>query len=101
MVTLEITLDTQAFAKDDFAVLLRNGVLLTATGVINRRWEEYSAIEAAAGFGLQTVTWEQTWDDTPGSLTCLLGYWLPTKAEIQSRLSSLDGIISQELYNLE
>ena len=86
MVTLQITLDTQTFATEDFDALLEGGVLLNVTGLINRHWEEYSAIEAAAGFGLQNVDWEQTWDDTPGSLTCLLGYWLPQKSKSKAAL---------------
>ena len=100
MITLNIILDTQVFAKDDFDFLLVNGILLSVTGVVNRRWEDFSAIQAAKQFGLQNVGWEQTWDDTPGSLTFLIGYPSRTKAEIQSCLHKLDGVDQYDIYSL-
>lgn len=101
MVTLEITMDSQAFSGDDFAMLSQGGTLLSATGILNRRWEDYSAQAAAECFGLSSVQWEQTWDDTPGSLTCLLGYAHCTKTDIETRLRTLSGIDNYEIYTLK
>ncbi len=99
IVTLEITLDTQTFTKTDFDVLFQGGTLLTVTGVVNRRWDEFSAVEAAQGFGLQSVHWEQTWDDSPGSLTLLVNY-VCAKGEILARLRRVDGVDDYRLYTL-
>lgn len=100
MVTLEITMDSQTFTEDDFAVLQQGGRVLCVTGILNRRWEEYSARAAAECFGLSSVQWEQTWDDTSGSLTCLFGYAHSTKEEIETRLRALNGIDNYEIYTL-
>ena len=101
MVTLMITLDTQTFAKEDFDVLLQDGILLKVIGLVNHRWEEFSAVQTANRFGLRPVFWEETWDDTPGNLTCHFGYWDQTKAQIQCRIFGMDGIDHQELYSLD
>ncbi len=101
MVTLEITVDSQTFTEDDFAVLQKGGRVLCVTGILNRRWEDYSAQAAAKCFGLSSVQWEQTLDDTPGSLTCLLGYAHCTKADIETRLRALNGIDDYTIYTLD
>jgi hypothetical protein len=101
VITLNITLDTQVFAKDDFDFLLVDSILLSVTGVVNRQWEEFSAIKAAKQFDLPNVVWEQTWDDTPGSLTFLIGYLSRTKSEIQSCLHKLDGVDQYDIYSLD
>ncbi len=101
MVTLKITVDSQTFAEDDFAVLRQGSRVLCVTGILNRRWEDYSAQKAADCFGLSSIQWEQTWDDTPGSLTCLLGYAHCTRTDIETRLRALNGIDDYTIYTLD
>lgn len=101
MVTLEITVDSQTFTKDEFVILSQNGTVLSVTGILNRRWEDYSAQKAAECFGFSSVQWEQTWDDSPGSLTCLLGYAHCTKMDIEARLRALNGIDDYTIYTLD
>lgn len=101
MVTLEITVDSQIFTKDDFIMLSQGSTVLCVKGILNHRWEEYSARKAAECFGFSFVRWEQTWDDTPGSLTCLLGYAHCTRTDIETRLRALNGVDEYEIYTLD
>jgi hypothetical protein len=100
MVALNITVDTQNFTKDDFAVLIQGGLLLHVSGVVNYRWEEWSAIKASKQFGLRNVMWDQVRDDTPGSLTCLIAYFFNKATEIHIRLAMMNGVDHYDIDTL-
>lgn len=87
MTTIAITFDSQALSRDDFDKIAQGGAVLSVTGLLNLRWEEFSALDAARELDLHNVVWETARDDTPGSLTCLIRYDTNTWAELQERLS--------------
>lgn len=86
MILLEVTFDTMALGREDYDRIASQGTVLNVAGLLNLRWEEFSALDAAHALGLQNVEWEAVRDSTPGSLTCLIACnaLLP---ELQERLS--------------
>ena len=74
MITLAVSFDTQSFNRADYDQIASGGVLLGAAGLLNLRWEEFSALKAARELGLHEVKWEAVWDNTPGTLTCTFRY---------------------------
>ncbi len=86
MTTIAVTFDTQAVSKDDFDKVAQGGTVLGAAGLLNLRWEEFSALDAARELDLHGVVWEAARDDTPGSLTCVIRYDTFTLPELQERL---------------
>lgn len=86
MTTLEITFDTSAFGKAELDEMLQGGVLLHTAGLLNLKWEEFSALETARELGLSPVEWDAVRDDTPGSLTCVILYRDLSPADLQARL---------------
>jgi len=86
MTTIAVTFDTQALSQESFSRIVQGGMILDASGLLNLRWEEFSALDAARGLDLHGVIWEATRDDTPGSLTCLIRYDTLALTELQKRL---------------
>lgn len=86
MTTIAVTFDTQALSRESFSSIVQNGVLLSVSGLLNLRWEEFSALDAARDLDLHGVVWEAARDDTPGSLTCLIRYDTLALPELQKRL---------------
>ncbi len=74
MIILTVTFDTLALSREDYDKIALCGTLLNVSGLLNLRWEEFSALDAARELGLQNVEWEAARDDTPSSLTCRLAY---------------------------
>ena len=86
MIILTVDFDTSAFGKAEFDALLAGGMLLRAAGLLNLKWEEFSALDAAREIGLHDVEWDAVQDDTPGSLTCVIGYAALPPADLTARL---------------
>ena len=86
VIILTVTFDTLALSREDYDLIASCGTLLSVSGLLNLRWEEFSALDAARELGLQNVTWEAVRDETPGSLTCFIACdtLLP---ELQAHLS--------------
>lgn len=96
MTILEIAFDAQTLNDDAFHEILSDGILLRTCGLINLRWDDFSAQKIASDLGLKGIVWEITRDDTPGTLSCLIFYPDKTRQEIKSRLKN-DGIIEHDL----
>ncbi len=86
MTTLMVTFDTSAFGKTEFDEIMQGGVLLHTAGLLNLKWEEFSALEAARELGLSPVEWDAVRDDTPGTLTCVILYRVLSPNDLQARL---------------
>lgn len=86
MTTLTVTVDTAAFGKAEFDEILQGGVLLHTAGLLNLKWEEFSALDTARELGLSPVEWEAVQDDTPSSLTFVILYRLLLPDDLQERL---------------
>lgn len=86
MTTIAITFDAQALSRVDFNRIVHGGTVIAASSLLNLRWEDFSALDAAREIGLQDVTWEATRDDTPGTLTCVIRYDIPALPGLQERL---------------
>ena len=86
MTTLTVTLDTAAFGRAEFDKIIPGGMLLRTAGLLNLKWEEFSALDAAREIGLHDVEWDAVRDDTPGSLTCVILYRVLSPDDLQARL---------------
>lgn len=93
MTLLEVGFDAQTLTEDTFRRVVAGGILLKACGLVNRRWDDYSAQECATALGVENVTWEIVHDDTPGVFSCLLFYPHLTQQEVLRRLE--DGTITE------
>lgn len=98
MVSVRITLDTQRACKKSFKEITRNGKIIWAAGIINSRWEEFSALDLAREVDLQGIKWDSLQDDTPGSLTIMVEYPSLTIEEVESRLSKTKGVEDYEVF---
>ncbi len=98
MFTLTITFDTQSFSREGYEQIVKNGQLLGASGVLNLRWEEFSALDAARQVNLHPVIWETTRDDTPGSLTCIIHYENVALPEVEKHLQNWP-VIEYQIYD--
>ena len=88
MTTLTVTFDTQSFDPNTYAGIASGGVLLRAAGLLNLKWEEFSALEAAQELGLHSVDWEAVRDNSPGSLTCIFRFDTFDAPSLQARLQA-------------
>lgn len=86
MTILIVTFDTSAFGKAEFDAFIPGGMLLRTEGLLNLKWEEFSALDAAREIGLHDVEWDAVRDDTPGTLTCVIGYHALAPADLEARL---------------
>ena len=86
MTILTVTFDTLTFAKAAFDEILPGGMLLRTEGLLNLKWEEFSALDAAREIGLHDVEWDAVRDDTPGCLTCMILYRVLSPDDLQARL---------------
>ena len=86
MTTLTVTFDTSAFGRAEFDEIIPGGMLLRTAGLLNLKWEEFSALDAAREIGLHDVKWDAVQDDTPGTLTCMILYRVLSPDDLQARL---------------
>lgn len=94
---MTVSLDTTTAVQEEVQYLLRDGQLIHAAGILNTRWEEFSALDVARSLGLHNVAWDCTGDDTPGSLELTVLYFRPTQAEIEERLRQVQGVEEVEI----
>ena len=71
MTILNVTFDTASFDRDIYRKIASGGVLMSVSGLINLKWEEFSALDIARELNFHEVVWDAVWDDTPGTLTCI------------------------------
>jgi len=86
MTVLTVTFDTSALRHDEFHTITQSGTLVSVAGLLNLKWEEFSALEVARELGLHNVVWEAVRDDTPEMLTCVIRYDSPAPADLQTQL---------------
>jgi|GEM_PF-2633968 len=86
MTLLTVTFDTPTFEQENFNEIMQGGTFLSVTGLLNLKWEEVSALEVARELGLHNVTWDAVWDDTPGTLTCVIRYDSSLPAGLKTQL---------------
>ena len=71
--------------------LLEGGIILSAEGILNRKWDDFAAAEVAEEMGLRereiNVNWDYTHDDTPSSLTCRVLFPELSPGEIEKRFA--------------
>ena len=92
-----IQLDSACACNEEIDKLLHDAQLLHVGGVINRHWNDESAVELATGLNLHDVDWDVVYDDTPGTLELTLLYFNLTSKKIQCRLEGLNGLEGYEL----
>lgn len=97
MITVTVTFDTHAVSRDDYVKILRSGTVLSASGLLNLRWEDFSALDTAREFNLRDVAWEATRDDTPGILTCIIRYENAILSELAERFHE-PPVLEYEIY---
>ena len=68
MATITIETDSACASAGDVTALISDGKLLKAVAVLNRRWDDYSAISLAKETGLQSVEIDVVGDETVGAL---------------------------------
>lgn len=98
IVLVNVTLDTQRVGLLELNSLLEGGQILHAAGVINIRWDDFSASEAVQDAGLTGVEWERVMDDTPGILELTLLYSQKEREEIGYQMAQTDGVDSYEIF---
>jgi hypothetical protein len=97
MTFLHVTFATQSLPSLDLARLLHGGQTLHAAGILNVRWEEFSALDAAREAGLTGVVWESVSDNTPGTLELTVWYPHAHVETIRQRLAQIEGIEDYEI----
>lgn len=97
MVIAEFSFYTADVSKDMFDALVLDGRVLRTHGVINARWDDFSASESVDRFGLAKVEWDVVNDDTPGSLTLEVEYRGHDRWEIGSRMADCPALDSFDL----
>src|SRR5436309_3755671 len=87
MVTVEVTFDSHRAHPAKVSQFLRGGTLVRATGSLNLKWEDFSALELSSTIHLRNVDWKATRDDSPSCLTLRVNFDLATP-EMLERLVS-------------
>lgn len=100
MVMLTLWINTQMAYWPDLEQVLRGGQVIRAAGVLNIRWEDFSALDFAREAGLQEVIWDALQDDTCGSLELTVLYFQATQAEIAARVTDPYVRIALDDYDL-
>lgn len=94
VVVFEVYGAGSGLTRSTFDALMAGGILLGAEGVLNQKWDDFSAEQAVADFGLQergvTVDWDYTQDDTPSSLACRVLFPALSPSEIERRFVDHD-----------
>ncbi len=98
MITVAITFDAHALGREEYDKIAQSGRVIGASGLLNLRWEEFSALEAARELDLHDVAWEATRDDTPGTLTCIIRYEDVPLPELEGRLQG-PSVLEYETYD--
>lgn len=99
MTILSVTFDTQAQSVNGINSLIQGGQIIQATGILNRRWDEYSALEIAEESGLVDVTWDCVYDDTPSTLELTIWYPHLSINRLQERIELMPGIEDYDLQS--
>ena len=99
MATVFITLNTTQVDTNDFETFVRDGEVISASGVINLRWEDFTAIDIAERLGFQEVNWDALGDDTPGSLSVTVCYPYLSSLAIEARCQSKSYIEDYSVRN--
>jgi hypothetical protein len=92
MVILSISLDTQTVSVSNIAALLAEGQIIHVEGIINIRWDEFSAKEVSRELALYDVEWERVDDDTPGRLEMIILYTGYIEGDLEKRLQRIHGV---------
>ena len=74
--------------------------MLHAAGILNTRWEDFSAVEVAKSVGLIGVAWDAVADDTPGTLELTLWYPQRNADSLRMQLAEIDGVEDYDLQSL-
>ncbi len=97
MLLVTITLDTSSAGKEEVEDITLGGKVICAAGLINLKWEDFSAIDVARSIGLQETLWQSSYDDTPGFLTLTIHYFCLTPDEIHAKLENRPEIEDYEI----
>jgi hypothetical protein len=92
MIAAMVTLDSQSASESDFEQIVHDGEVVRARGVLNKRWEDFSAAELARETGLKDVEWDIVQDDTPGSLSLTIEYPSLSGEDIEARLKRIKAV---------
>jgi len=92
-----ITLDTSVAGNEDIEALLLDGEVISVTGLINLKWEDFSAIDTARNSGLQGILWQSSYDDTPGSLSLTVRYSSLSTNDVTARFENRSEIEEYEM----
>ncbi len=87
MTTLSLEFYTADFGWHEFASVLRGGEVVQAIGLLNLKWEDFSAWEFARGAELGAVDWQTVRDDTPGILLLQIEFPHAKAAEVSARFA--------------
>ena len=97
MITVAITFDAHALGRAKYEEVVQHGTVTRASGLLNLRWEDFSALDAAREIGLHGVAWEAVQDDTPGILTCIVRCADAALSELEKRLQE-PPVFEYEIY---
>lgn len=99
MTFLNVTFDTQCVDVNELKTLLQEGQVLHSAGILNRRWDDFSAFEIAQKVDIPGVIWDNVFDDTAGSLELTIWYPFVGSDSLQQWLDLMDGIEEYELQS--
>ena len=100
MVMLTLWIDTQMAYWPDYEQVISGGQVVRTRGVINARYEDFSALDFARDAGLQGVEWDALQDDTAGSIELSVLFYQSTLEEITARVNDPDVQKALESYDL-
>ena len=92
MTILNVTFDTQCVSASDITALVQGGQTLHTAGIINVRWEDFSASDVARDAGLTEVVWDCVADDTAGTLALTVWYSQLAPDLIRQRVAEVHGV---------
>lgn len=98
MTLLNVTFDTQTLAAAGLKRFLQKGQILRAVGILNVRWEDFSALDVAREAGLSGVVWESISDDTSGTLELIVWYPHSQGETIRQQVARLKGVEDFEVW---
>lgn len=100
MTTFRLTIDTQSTSGAGVRSIVRIARPISVRGVINTRWDEFSAVGVAAAAGLHNVVWDCVSDDTPGSLEVTLLRHPSRCAELRALIRAEGGVECRPVMQL-
>ena len=87
MTTVSLEFYAADFGWHEFASVLRGGEVVQAFGLLNLKWEDFSAWEFAREAELGPVEWQTVQDDTPGTLLLRIEFPQAGAAELSARFA--------------